>query len=456
MKKLFFSGIFLTGILFISIISCSEMKNPFAVPTHPENWLNKESVQFHGKAVNDNGPDNCRSCHGEKYDGGSSEKSCFSCHELYPHKADWKEKTSHGTSIINELYNIEDCENCHGQDYGGGTSEVSCFTCHSQFPHPADWITPDQAGFHGTAISNNSALLTECQDCHGSDYGGGTVNISCFTCHADFPHPKGFGDFSSPNFHQNYFRENNNWDIATCQQCHGSDYSGDGNSAKNCNLCHFQPDGPETCNLCHGSSTNFAPPDDLHGNNSTTEITVGAHQNHLTDITWTTAYAQDCGLCHIKPTAFEDTGHIDTSPNAEVTFGDVASGSGSSSPDWDRSSAACTNVYCHGSFIFKIEDSSNPWGYAFGETEIIGNNPAMVWTQVGSGQAACGTCHNIPPQGHIGSTPELDCSLCHGNVVDSDKNIIDKSLHINGQIDLQLPANSAKIDQLLKRLNIEK
>ncbi len=557
MKKLFFPGFFLTGILFISIFSCSEQKNPFSVPTHPENWISEESVQFHGKAVLENGPENCQSCHGEKYDGGRSEKSCFSCHELYPHKADWKEKTSHGSSIVAKLYNIEDCESCHGEDHTGGTSEVSCFTCHSQyphaddwltpgsdnfhgkivlnsstddceschgndlkggssgiscfschsnyphsenwknqenhgqsivnntytlescgnchgsdftggssqvscftchsqFPHPADWITPDQAGFHGTAISNNQTLLTECQDCHGSDYAGGSVNISCFTCHAAFPHLEGFANISSPNFHKNYFRENNNWDISTCRQCHGSDYSGEGNSAKNCRMCHFQPEGPETCNNCHGSPTNFAPPEALHGDNLTTEIGVGAHQNHLTNTTWTTAYAQDCQLCHIKPATFDDAGHIDLSPDAEVTFGVVASDSGNSSPNWDRGTATCTNVYCHGSFIFKKENSANQWGYAFGETEITGNNPAMIWTQVGSGQAECGTCHGLPPQGHIGGTPELDCSICHPSVVDSNKNIINKSLHINGQVNLQTEANSAKIEQLLKRLNIKR
>ena len=152
------------------------------------------------------------------------------------------------------------------------------------------------------------------------------------------------------------------------------------------------------------------------------------------------------------PENFEDADHIDTSAFSEIIFGDAASDSGSSTPNWDHDSATCTNVYCHGAFSFKKDDSPNSWAYAFGETEIRGNNPSMTWTQVGTGQAECGTCHSLPPQGHIGSS-ELNCSLCHGNVVDENKNIIDKSLHINGQLDIRLPAN---IEQILESQNIKR
>ena len=127
MKKKFIGGFFLFGIFFILFFSCSEKKNPFDVPTHPEAWLNEESDQFHGNAVVENSPENCRSCHGVEYTGGTSDKSCFSCHELYPH-AGWKTDAAHGASIIAKLYEIEDCKDCHGDDYGGGSSDVSCYT----------------------------------------------------------------------------------------------------------------------------------------------------------------------------------------------------------------------------------------------------------------------------------------------------------------------------------------
>ena len=64
---------------------------------------------------------------------------------------------------------------------------------------------------------------------------------------------------------------------------------------------------------------------------------------------------------------------------------------------------------------------------------IVGNNPIMLWTTVDENQAACGTCHDLPPKGHISTSA---CSACHSTVVDENYNIINKELHINGEIDL--------------------
>ncbi len=46
-------------------------------------------------------------------------------------------------------------------------------------------------------------------------------------------------------------------------------------------------------------------------------------------------------------------------------------------------------------------------------------------------QAKCGTCHGLPPTGHI-AAPITSCYLCHQGVVDEMGNIIDKDKHING------------------------
>ena len=108
------------------------------------------------------------------------------------------------------------------------------------------------------------------------------------------------------------------------------------------------------------------------------------------------------------------------------------SGSGKTTPSWDHDAATCSDVYCHGAFSFAaVSSGGNAWGYT--EDYITGNNPQMSWTSVGTGQAACGSCHGLPPQGHINVS---SCSACHQRVVDINNNIINKNLHIKGKKDL--------------------
>jgi hypothetical protein len=61
-----------------------------------------------------------------------------------------------------------------------------------------------------------------------------------------------------------------------------------------------------------------------------------------------------------------------------------------------------------------------------------------VWTQVGAGQAACGTCHGRPPATgrhakHI-SEGKI-CADCHAGTVRPDGTII-PDLHVNGVKDV--------------------
>jgi len=133
------------------------------------------------------------------------------------------------------------------------------------------------------------------------------------------------------------------------------------------------------------------PPKDLSNNINTTATGVGAHQQHLNDTTWTTAYQKDCSLCHEEPTSLSDVGHIDNVPlPAEIHFSLAASDSGNSNPNWDQVNTTCSNVYCHGAFVFDKDSSANSWGYT--DQFIKGNDPNMIWTLVGTGQDSCGTC----------------------------------------------------------------
>ncbi len=298
--------------------------------------------------------------------------------------------------------------------------------------HPAEWNQKDAENFHGNKVlaSGNAS----CQTCHGEDYSGGTSGVACHDCHANYPHPPEWTTPKDDNSHSNFLKDNG-WQIEGCQSCHGEDYKG-GRSDESCYECHTGSKGPESCNVCHGESAvndtelySWAPPKDLEDNLLTSDIGVGAHQVHINDSTWTNAYVKDCNQCHIALTGFDDQRH--RNGTVDMEFGDAATGGGKVNPVWNHGDASCSDVYCHGNFAFQKEDSENQWAYT--GTEIVGLNPKMTWNQVGTGQADCATCHSLPPTGHLAVA---NCSGCHSSVVDADNNIIDKTKHINGMIDL--------------------
>jgi cytochrome c553 len=72
-------------------------------------------------------------------------------------------------------------------------------------------------------------------------------------------------------------------------------------------------------------------------------------------------------------------------------------------------------------------------------TVIAGANAAPVWN-AGSAAGACYSCHGqapdrYTPKGHIVYALSA-CSICHGDVVDANGNILNRAKHMNGVIDL--------------------
>lgn len=433
-------------ILFLVVISiigwsCSENVEPIPSVSHPKEWIIEGSNQFHGTKVKSSGLSSCKSCHGVDYNGGESNVSCYSskCHAIDHGNSSWGVDTAsvkfHGVYLKNIDWTVIECSACHGSDYQGGSSGVSCFTCHENYPHPENWSEEDSDGFHGEYLENVNGDISSCQSCHGDDLNGGRTEISCFSCHDSYPHDDDWLNISAQGFHGNYIR-NDDWSMQSCKNCHGSDYAG-GNTMVSCKTCHVSSVGPEACNTCHGNFANespvnnWAPPEDLNKNINTSFIGVGAHQEHLMISTLTSTYTLDCTICHRSLTGFDDPNHIVPDAQIELVFNDIATDSGRVTPIWNRTNTTCSDVYCHGNFAFYKADSENDWAYA--DSLITGNNPIMNWIQVGTGQSECGTCHGLPPTGHV---PISTCSSCHGSVVDSDNNIIDKTKHINQMIDL--------------------
>lgn len=298
--------------------------------------------------------------------------------------------------------------------------------------HPDDWPIPGSEYSHVAKIAESGIL--GCKTCHSDDetkdYSGGTSGVSCYQCHEGGPsgHPNitAWTSPDSADYHGRIFWENG-WDFSDCRKCHGDDFAG-GVVGFSCNNCHTS--GIGSCTTCHGDpETNLAyPPKDILNHTDSTLISIGAHEAHmeseLTNVS--------CRECHTVPGSYLDVGHLGADNIAEIEFGVIATDSSALSPTWTRSPATCENVYCHGAFTFLKSESENQWGY--GDETIAGNDSSVVWTAPGS--AECGTCHALPPNGHIGDYTPTQCYSCHGSVIDENGNIIDKTKHINGQINL--------------------
>ena len=298
---------------------------------HSENWLETASSEFHGVFIKSKDYDNssCANCHGGNFAGGNTEISCYTCHGSYPHTENWiaGSELSHGLFVKDKEWSNESCQSCHGENLIGGSSEVSCYSCHENYPHENGWLVEEEEAFHGSFVKNNGFDISSCASCHGENFMGGNSDVSCYTCHAGYPHQAGWISPTDDNFHGHTIRADN-WSMQSCKNCHGEDYRG-GSSGTSCFTCHTGNEGPETCNTCHGSSANFAPPQDLSNNTATTVLGVGAHQLHMT-------LFDSCIPCHNVPKNVSDEGHIDETPYAEVK----------ENWSWDRTTATCTSG-CH-------------------------------------------------------------------------------------------------------------
>ena len=412
-------------------------------------------------------------CHGATLDGGAlqdpiwtqvdgTQAQCTSCHGnppggAHPTRSDCS--TCHGAviapdgSFLNGAKHIDgkvdvgnlSCSSCHGSnanaappvDLSGESAttrvtvgahqahlgpsewhaEVACATCHTvptaidSVGH-ADSPAPAELTWTGVAVANGSKPAWDegaatCANtwCHGAGLSGGSATApvwtqvdgtqkACTSCHGMPP-------------------TENHVPRTDCATCHGAviDEAGDFVDPE------LHVDGKVEvitlkCDTCHGDAGNPAPPVDVKGNAATTEIGVGAHRAHLGPSDWHKAL--ECSACHVVPGAVDAAGHMDSALPAELTFGALATAEGQT-PAWDSAAATCSSTYCHGS------------------TLSGGTVTAPVWTQVDGTQAACGTCHGMPPAApHV---PRKDCGTCHGMVVTSD-GFVDPTLHIDGKVDV--------------------
>jgi hypothetical protein len=119
--------------------------------------------------------------------------------QLGQHPAEWN--SGHGSEF---LVNPAECVTCHGSYRAaadaGGISRVSCFSCHpGGAGHESDYGERVRHGRNGAQINPKSipaslgaapmAGLASCKKCHGDDYTGRGLAVSCMKCHRKAPHP---------------------------------------------------------------------------------------------------------------------------------------------------------------------------------------------------------------------------------------------------------------------------
>lgn len=210
---------------------------------HTAEWLTDGSANYHGAylAGKNFSSDECKTCHGENLQGGTGKQACNACHATYPHSPAFKSETGssqfHGAYLKTASYNNATCAPCHGTDYAGGQSRVACFTCHTSYPHASQWVDENAPGYHGAYLSTRNFNNNECKSCHGESLQGGDGKQACNSCHATYPHSSTFkNDANNAEFHGPYLKAQG-YALNACADCHGSDYMG-GSSRASCYTCH--------------------------------------------------------------------------------------------------------------------------------------------------------------------------------------------------------------------------
>jgi len=122
--------------------------------------------------------------------------SCTETLEPKTHSEAWVVKESedfHGNTLVNNgIWGIESCKDCHGVYYGGGYSDVSCSDCHeggySGHPETLAHLTPSSDQFHAFGFTQETFDndVGHCIDCHTILEEGNEI-ISCYECHQHYP-----------------------------------------------------------------------------------------------------------------------------------------------------------------------------------------------------------------------------------------------------------------------------
>ena len=273
----------------------------------------------------------------------------------------------------------------------------------------------EQAGSAGIRSVSPSAVTSSGSSPHTLYAANGFQCADCHPCGVRSPdgHAITWMDEASPSFHA--FSANSN--LAGCQGCHGGALDGVGGSTVvSCAKCHDLnlPAGVTSwktnCVMCHGGvgSASGAPPKTVWGQ-SADQVRVGTHASHL-DATHGLSSKLSCGVCHPVPADALSPGHANGT-TADVVLAGLAVQGITGTATWTRSSATCSNTYCHGA------------------TLAGGTRTSPVWTTADGTMRACNACHGAPPPApHTSAT---NCDACHPGYSGT---TVNPTTHIDGTV----------------------
>jgi predicted CxxxxCH...CXXCH cytochrome family protein len=273
-------------------VSCSKDRTSTGYETHPSDWMNPASEEFHGQAAILTGGESCGGCHiiapnpGEytlASENSTPQGTCRECHNGYPHQWLIDPTIEHALGISSNNWDFAACTACHGTDFAGGRSGSSCLQCHGVGSTPAltdcnlchaqppvdgagmpAGFARDGFGAHAKHVIEKGYACTECHATvnglehvdappaevsftealiataknsapnyiHSGDVGSGSGDCSSVYCHGN-----GLG--GPPN---QPMIEPLNWlsDIQfTCQSCHATPPTDPNHPANgDCHACH--------------------------------------------------------------------------------------------------------------------------------------------------------------------------------------------------------------------------
>ncbi|MBU1170674.1 MAG: CxxxxCH/CxxCH domain-containing protein [Proteobacteria bacterium] len=263
------------------------------------------------------------------------------------------------------------CSNvyCHGATLSGGTNKIptwtivndtqaACGTCHGNPPTEAHPAANQCQACHSGTVDQDGRI-----DVAGGLHIDGIIQVDDTESPSSRFHPE---DYAAPSQHGFAFNKNKD----NCKGCHGDDYTG-GSVGVSCDSCHGGSTWRTDCTFCHGGQDNDtgAPPLGLYDDPDMPTSTTDLHSRHIENqgLSITPCglchKSLDCTYCHIKPLSFDDPGHIDGNQGSEV-FISSASGINAVYTNADRT---CSSVGCH---------SGNPvqWVSPEDQTEVEPGN----------------------------------------------------------------------------------
>ncbi|GFO60480.1 hypothetical protein GMST_28050 [Geomonas silvestris] len=359
------------------------------------------------------------------------------------------------------------CQGCHGvpgstsfdgRVLSSGVTTIACSSCHTAAKaHATDW---QGSGTYSHRTAQN--IANACIICHDVTQGRTAplpASPSCFsasftnalgqarTCHSGgpgvAPHPVPY------NNHNATARSN----FPYCLGCHqvAADVTTQGGKViPRCLTCHLSdPTVTSTgCTSCHAN-----PPAGASYPN-----TAGTHATHVA-ASRVSSMTLSCADCHsglglgtvdhlnrararaaavlANPVVFSATPIMQAGTGGTPSFAGGATGQ-------------CSNTYCHGGRMSGGDTTGTNRAPAWGSTLLPGTLSS----------AACGLCHGFPPSAASGhptgitipagfpTTASLGttCS-CHPNINQAGNSyaniFVDKSLHINGVLDVSASAPHA-------------